>query len=97
MITQKTNSEIKKNHCFPDSAHQAQLEQHQGHIQLDENFPDHGAYGNLTYDIPDNYMMSHIGINDPKNQKANQKNENVKKLCFLIGKTNLKKFNQNVI
>ena len=32
---------------FPDSAHQAQLEHHQVHIQLDDKFSYHGAHGCL--------------------------------------------------
>ena len=44
------NCKLVKFLVFPVSAHQAQLEHHKGHIQLDRKFPYHGAHGRLTYD-----------------------------------------------
>ena len=38
---------------FPDLAHQAELEKHQGHIRLDRNFPFQETHGRLTYDLHD--------------------------------------------
>ena len=58
---------------FPDLAHQAELEKHQGHIRLDRNFHFHGTQGRLTYDLPDKHWIPHIGIIDPSNCKADTK------------------------
>ena len=55
-LTMVTNKEINRKsikfHAFPDSAHQAESEQHQNHIHSDENFPHHGPRVRLT-DIHD--------------------------------------------
>ena len=41
---------------FLDSAHQAQVERHQGHIKLDDKFPNHGAHvWPMTYTIKNEY------------------------------------------
>ena len=32
---------------FPDSAHEAELERHQSHFNLEDRFPYHGAQGRL--------------------------------------------------
>ena len=34
----ETNRKLVNSQVFPDSAHQAELEKHQGHIRLDRNF-----------------------------------------------------------
>ena len=36
---------------FPDTAHQAQLEYHQGFVQLDDKFQNHGAHEHLPYHL----------------------------------------------
>ena len=50
---------------FPNSAHQAELERYQGHIKLDDKYPFHGVYGELTYDLHDKNWKALIGINTP--------------------------------
>ena len=64
-----------------------------GRIQLDTKFPFHGAYGRLTYDLLDKNWIPHIGKTNPSNCKADTKNKETKKYCFLIKKYNLKKYN----
>ena len=58
---------------FPDLAHQAELEKHQGHIRLDRNCPFQGTQGRLTYDLHDKHWIPHKGISDPSNCKADTK------------------------
>ena len=43
-----TNRKLVNFQVFPDLAHQAELEKHQGHIRLDTNFPFRGTHGRLT-------------------------------------------------
>ena len=76
---------------FPDSPHQAELEKHQGHIQIDAKFLFHGAYGRLTYDLNDKNWIPHLGINNSSNCKADTKNKGYQEIIFSIGKYNLKK------
>ena len=73
---------------FPDSAHQAELERYLGHIKLDDKYPLHSAYGRFIYDLHDKKWLPNIGINNPSNCKADTKTSDIKKLCFLIGKSN---------
>ena len=74
-----TNRKLVNFQVFPDSAHQAELEKHQGHIRLDRNFPFHGTHGRLTYDLHDKHWIPHIGINDPPIAKQIQKIKDIKK------------------
>ena len=67
------NRKIVNFQVFPDLAHQAELEKHQGHIRLDTKFSFHGAHGRLTYDLHDKNWLPHIGINNPSNCKADTK------------------------
>ena len=66
-------------HVFSDSVHQAELERYQGHIKLDKKYPFNGAHRRLTYDTKDKHWISHIGINNPSNCKADTKIEDIKK------------------
>ena len=52
-----TNRKLVNFQVFPDPAHQAELEKHQGHIRLDKNFPFHGTHGRLTYDLHDKHWI----------------------------------------
>ena len=45
------NSKLQILQIFPDAAHQAQFERHQGHIKLDDKLPYHGTHGCLNYDL----------------------------------------------
>ena len=65
-----------KFYLFSDSAYQTQLEQHQCHIKLDENFADQNAHGHLTYVIKNRNWIPHIG-------KTNLSNCNFKKIGIL--------------
>ena len=78
---------------FPDLAHQAELEKHQGHIRLDRNFPFHGTHGHgrLTYDLNDKHWLPHIGINDPSNCKADTKNKGYQEKMSFDWKIQLEK------
>ena len=87
------NRKLVNFQVFPDLAHQAELEKHQGHIRLDRNFPFHGTHGRLTYDLHDKHWIPHIAINDPSNCIADTKKMDIQKSCFLTGKYNLKKYN----
>ena len=88
------NRKLVNFQVFPDLAHQAELEKHQGHIRLDRNFLFHGTHGRLTYDLHDKHWIPHIGINDPSNCKADTKNKGYQQIMFFfIGKYNLKKYN----
>ena len=49
------NRKLVNFQVFPDLAHQAELEKHQGHIRIDRNFPLHGTHGRLTYDLHDKH------------------------------------------
>ena len=69
-----TNRKFVNFQVFPDVAHQAELEKHQGHVRLDTKFPFHGAHGRLTYDLHDKHWIPHIGTNNPLNCKADTKN-----------------------
>ena len=86
-----TNRKLVIFQVFPDSAHQAKLEKHQGRKRLDTKFPFHRAHGTFTYDRDDKYWIPHIGINNPSNCKADTKNKGYQEIMFLIGKYNLKK------
>ena len=74
-----TNRKLVKFQVFPDSAHQAELEKHQGHIRLDTKFPFHRTHGKITYDLHDKNWIPHIGINNPSNCKADKKIMDTKK------------------
>ena len=74
------NRKLVNFQVFPDLAHQAELEIHQGQIRLDRNFPFHGTHVRLTYDLHDKHWIPYIGINDPSNCKADTKNKGYKKL-----------------
>ena len=69
-----TKRKLVRFQILPDSAHQAKLEKHQGHIRQDTNFHFHGAHGRLTYDLHDQHWIPHIGTNIPSNCKADTKN-----------------------
>ena len=75
----------------PDSAHQAELEKHQGHIRLDTKLPFHSAHGRLTYDLHNKHWIPHVGINKPSNCKADTKNKGYQKIMFFDGKIQLEK------
>ena len=70
-----TNRKLVNFQFFPDLAHQAELEKHQGHIILDKTFPFHGIHGRLTCDLHDKHWIPHIGINNPSICKADTKNK----------------------
>ena len=74
------NRKLVNFQVFPDLAHQAELEIHQGQIRLDRNFPFHGTHVRSTYDVHDKHWIPYIGINDPSNCKADTKNKGYKKL-----------------
>ena len=78
---------------FPNSAHQAELENYQGHIRLDSNIPFHGTHGRLTYDLHDKHWIPHIGINDPSNCKADTKNKGYQEIMFFDWKIQFEKYN----
>ena len=60
-----TNRKLVNFQVFPDVAHQAELEKHQGHIRLDTKFLFHGVHGRSIYDLHDKHWIPHIGINNP--------------------------------
>ena len=74
---------------FADSVHQA--ERYQGHFKLDKKYPYNGAHGRLTYDIHDKHWITHIGINNPSNCKADTKNKGYQEIKFFDGKIKLEK------
>ena len=78
-INTNENRNMVNFQLFPDSAHQAQVEHHQGHVQLDNKIPYHGANRHLTYDLNDNNWIPQIGINNPSNCKADKKIQATKK------------------
>ena len=86
-----TNRKLVFFQVFPDLAHQAELEKHQGHIRLDRNFPFHGTHGRLTYDLHDKHWLPHIGINDPSKCKADTKNKGYQQIMFFDWKIQLEK------
>ena len=86
-----TNRKLVNFQVFPDLAHQAELEKHQGHIRLDTNFPCHGTPGRLTYDLHDKHWIPHIGINDTSNCKADTKNKGYQEIMFFDWKIQLEK------
>ena len=59
--------------------HQANFERYQGHLKLDDQNPFHGAHGRLTYDLHEEKMIKHIGINYPSNCKADTKSKGSQK------------------
>ena len=66
-----TNGKLKNFHVFPHSAHQAELDKHQGHnIGLDTKFP---FQGRLTYDLHDKHWIPHIEINKSFKMQSRQK------------------------
>ena len=67
---------------IPGSAHQADFEQHQGHIKLDDKYPHHDAHGRLAYDLHNKNWISHIGINNPSNCTADTKNIAYQEIMF---------------
>ena len=68
-----TNRKLVIFQVFPDVAHQAELEKHQGQIRLDTKFPFHGAHGRLPYNLHDKNCIPHIGMNSPSKCKADKK------------------------
>ena len=76
---------------FPDSAHQAELENYQGHIRLDNKFSFQGAHGRLIYDLQDKNWIPHIGINNPLNCKADTKNKRYQEIMLFDWKIQLEK------
>ena len=88
-----TNRKLVNFQVFPDLAHQAELEKHQGHIRLDTNFPFYGTHGRLTYNQHDKMINTgyHIGINDPSNCKADTKNKGYQEIMFFDWKIQLEK------
>ena len=44
-------------------------------MRLDKKFPFHGAHGRINHDLHDKNCISHIGINNPSNCKADTKNK----------------------
>ena len=74
-----TNRKLVKLQVFPDVAHQAELEKHQGHIRLDTKLPFQGTHGRLTYDLHDKHWILHIGINNPSNCKADTEKKDTKR------------------
>ena len=87
------NRKLVNFQVFPDLAHQAEIEKHQGHIRLDRNFPFHETYGRFTYDLHDKHWIPHIGINDPSNCKADTKNKVYQEIMFFDWKIQLEKDN----
>ena len=85
------NRKLVNFQVFPGLAHQAETEKHQGHIRLDRNFPFHGTHGRLTYDLHDEHWITHIGINDPSNCKADTKNKGYQEIMFFDWKIQLEK------
>ena len=86
-----TNRKLVNFQTFPDLAHQAELEKHQGHIRLDKNLPFHGTHGRLTYNLHDKHWISHIGINNPSNCKADTNNKEYQEIMFFDWKKQLEK------
>ena len=78
-------------HVNTKTAHQAELEKHQGHVRLDRNFPFHGTHGRLKNDLQDKHWIPHIGINDPSNCKADTKNKGYQEIIFFDWKIQLEK------
>ena len=76
---------------FPDSAHQAELEKHQGHIRQDTKFPFHGANGRLFYDLHDKNWIPHNGINNPSNCKVDTKYKGYQEKMFFDWKIQFEK------
>ena len=87
-----TNRKLVNFHVFPDVAHQAELQKHQGHIRLETKFLFHG-----TYNLHDKHWIPHKGRNNPSNCKADTKLKDIKKNSFLFGKYNSKKYNLHEI
>ena len=77
--SESTNRKLVIFQVFPDVAHQAEFEKHQGLIRRGTKFPFHGAHGRLTYDLHDKNWIPHIGINNPSNCKAYKKIKAIKK------------------
>ena len=86
-----TNRKLVNFQVFPDVAHQAELEKHQGHIRLDTKFPFHGAHGRLGYDPHDKHWIPHIGKNNPSNCRADPKNKGYQEIMFFDWKIQLEK------
>ena len=84
-------AQIANFQVFPDSAHQSQLERHQVHIQLDDNFFYHGAHGRSTYGIHDRKWIPHIGIKTLSNCKADTKNSGYQEKIIFDCKIQLEK------
>ena len=92
-----TDRKLVNFQVFADSVNQAELERYQRHIKLDKNYPYNGAHGRLTYDINDKHWMSHIGINDPSNCKADTKNKGYQQLMFFDWEIQLEKVQSHEI
>ena len=93
----KTNTNKNENRklvnyqVFPNSANQAQLEIYQGHVQLCDKFPYHGAHGRLTYDLHDKNWKLHIRIKNPSICKAGTKKSGYQEIKFFDCKIQLEK------
>ena len=85
------NRKLVNFQVFPDLAHQAEIEKHQGHLRLDRNFPFHGTHGRFTYDLHDKHWIPYISINDPSNCKADTKNKGYQEIMFFDWKIQLEK------
>ena len=86
-----TDRKLVNFQVFADSAHQAELERYQGHIQLDKKYPYNGAHGRLNYDIHDKHWIPHIGINNPSNCKVDTRNKGYQEIMFFDWKIQLEK------
>ena len=78
---------------LPDSAHQAELELHQGHFKLDDQYPYDFAHRCLVDDLHDKSWIPHIVINNPSNCKADTKNKGNQEIRFFDWKVQLEKHN----
>ena len=88
-----TNRKLVNFQVLQDSAHQAELEKHQGRIRLDTKFPFPGAHGRLTHNLYGKTWIPHIGISNPSNCKAELKNKGYQEIMFFDWKTQLEKYN----
>ena len=91
MIVRGTNIKLVKFQVVSDSAHQAELERHQGHIKLDDKLSFHGRYGRLIYDFHDKKRIPHFEINNPSNCKADPKIKGYQEITFFAWKIQLEK------
>ena len=78
--------------------YQAQLEHHQGHVQLDNKILYQGAHESLIYDLHNKNGIPHIGINNLSNWKADTKTSGYQETLFFDWKIQMEKvqFTQEV-